>query len=55
MGFSGGSAVNNQPASAGEPRDWGLIPGLERSLGNGNHSSILIWEIPRTEEPGRLL
>ena len=22
--------------------------------GNGNHSSILAWEIPRTEEPGGL-
>ena len=36
--------------------DAGLIPGLGRSPeeGNGNHSSILAWEIPWTEEPGRL-
>ena len=26
------------------------IPGK----GNGNHSSILVWRIPWTEEPGRL-
>ena len=36
--------------------DAGLIPGLGRSPeeGNGNHSGILAWEIPWTEEPGRL-
>ena len=34
----------------------GLNPGSEKSLGvgNGNPSSILAWEIPWTEEPGRL-
>ena len=33
-----------------------LIPGLGRSPGeeNATHSSILAWEIPWTEEPGRL-
>ena len=38
-------------------RDLGLIPGLERSFGEGNsptHSSILAQRIPWTEEPGRL-
>ena len=37
----------NQPAG-----DTGSIPGWGRSPGegNGNHSSILAWEIPRTEE-----
>ena len=34
----------------------GLIPGLGRfptqGIGNGNHASILAWEIPWTEEPG---
>ena len=29
---------------------WGRSPGEE----NGNPSSILAWEIPRTEEPGGL-
>ena len=36
--------------------DLGLIPGSERSPGEGNgtHSSILAWRIPWTEEPGEL-
>ena len=53
MGFPGGSVVKNPPANAG---DVGLIPGSGRSPGKGNatHLSILAWEIPRTEEPGRL-
>ena len=53
VGFPGGLVVKNLPANAG---DTGLILGLGRSPGGGNatHSSILAWEIPRTEEPGRL-
>ena len=53
MGFPGGSMAKNPPANAG---DAGLIPGSGRSPGggNGNHSSILAWEIPWTEEPGGL-
>ena len=45
--------VKNPLANAG---DEGLIPGWGRSPGEGNgtHSSILAWEIPWTEEPGRL-
>ena len=44
---------NSLPANAG---DVGLIPGLGRSPGggNGNHSSILAYKIPWTEEPGGL-
>ena len=36
--------------------DTGLTPGLGRYSGEGygNDSSILAWEIPWTEEPGRL-
>jgi len=37
--------------------DPGLIPGLGRYPGEGNgatHSSILVWRIPWTEEPGEL-
>ena len=36
--------------------DVGSIPGLGRSLEKemATHSSILAWEIPWTEEPGRL-
>ena len=45
--------VRNPPASAG---DVGLIPGLGDPLEKevATHSSILSWEIPRTEEPGGL-
>ena len=47
--------VKNLPANAGDVRDMGLIPGLERSLGGmAIHSSILARRIPWTEEPGRL-
>ena len=52
-GFPGGSMVKNLPDNAG---DAGLILGSEISPGeeNGNHSNILAWEIPWTEEPGGL-
>ena len=48
--------VKNQPASAGEVRDEGSIPGSGRCPGgvHGNHSSVLAWRIPWTEEPGGL-
>ena len=48
--------AKNLPANAGDLRDLGLVPGLERSPGggHGNHSSIHAWRIPWTEEPGRL-
>ena len=51
--FTGRSDGKESACNAG---DLGLIPGLGRSPGegNGNHSSILAWRIPRTEEPGRL-
>ena len=59
QGSSGGSVVKNPPAmqetacSAGDP---GLMPGLERSPGEGDGSdfSIFAWEIPWTEEPGEV-
>ena len=46
--------VKNLPASAGDARDMGSIPGLGRSPGVGmvTHSSTLAWKIPWTEEPG---
>ena len=52
-GLSGGSAVENPPANAG---DAGLIPGSENppEKGMATHSSVVAWEIPRSEEPGRL-
>ena len=46
--------IKNLPANAG---DIGSIPGSGRSLEKemATHSSILAWEIPRTEGPGGLL
>ena len=48
--------VKNLPANAGDRREEGLIPRLERSPGGryGNSLSILAWSIPWTEEPGGL-
>ena len=43
MGFPGGSMVNNQPASAGNSRDVGLIPASGRSPGVGNGSATPIF------------
>ena len=46
----------NLPASAGDTRDMGSIPGLGRSPGEemATHSNILAWRILWTEEPGGL-
>ena len=51
--FLGDSVVKNLTANIG---DEGSIPELGRypGEGNGNHSSILTWEIPWTEKPGGL-
>ena len=48
--------VKNSPASAGDVRELGSIPGQEDPLEEGKaiHSSILAWKIPWTEEPGKL-
>ena len=48
-----GLVVKNPSVNAG---DVGLIPGVGRSLQKETaiHSCILPWEIPWTEEPGRL-
>ena len=48
--------VNNPSANAGDTGDVDLIPLLEDLLEKGmvTHSSILVWEIPWTNEPGRL-
>ena len=50
MVFSGGSTVKNPPAK----QIWSL--GQEDPLEEGmaTHSSILVWRIPCTEEPGGL-
>ena len=48
--------LKNPPGSAGDTGDMGFIPRSGRSPGegNGNHSSILVYTIPWTEEPGGL-
>ena len=52
-GFPGGSDGKESACNAG---DMGSIPGsgLSPGEGNGNPLNILAWEIPWTEEPGRL-
>ena len=53
MGGTDGSMGRDSACNAG---DAGSIPGWGRSLEKGvaTHSSILAWEVPWTEEPGRL-
>ena len=48
--------VKNLPASAGDVRDVGSIPGSEDPLEEGmaTHFRILAWRIPWTEEPSGL-
>ena len=52
-GFPSSSDIKESVCSGG---DLGSIPGLGRSPGEGNdyHSSIPVWRISWTEEPGRL-
>ena len=52
-GFPGGSVGKESACNAA---DLGLIPGSGRSAGKemAAHFRILSWEIPWTEEPGRL-
>ena len=53
MGFPGGSVGKESTCNAG---GMASIRGSGRSLEKemAVHSSILTWEIPGTEEPGRL-
>jgi len=48
--------VKNPLASAGDIKDRVQSLGQEDPLKKGmaTHSSVLAWEIPRTEEPGGL-
>ena len=48
--------VKNPSANSGDIRETGLIPGLERSPGegHGNPFQYSCWKIPWTEEPGKL-
>ena len=54
LGFSGGSVVKNLPANAGDAEilSLGWEDPLKKEM--ATHSSILAWEIPWTEEAGRL-
>ena len=56
MGFPRGSGVRNTPVNARDAEDTGSVPVLERFPEEemATHSSIMAWEIPRTEEPGPL-
>ena len=40
LGFPGGSVVKTMPANAGNARNAGLIPGSERSPGEGNNNPL---------------
>ena len=53
MGLSSSSDGKESACNTGDP---GFIPGSGRSLEKemATHSSILTWEIPWAEEPGRL-
>ena len=48
--------VTYVPTNAGDVRDVGSIPGGEDPLEKemATQSGILVWEIPWTQEPGRL-
>ena len=56
QGFPGGSVVKNPPAMRETQEMQVLFLGQEDPLEEdmATHSSILAWEIPRTEEPGGL-
>ena len=52
-GFLGGAVAKNLPANAGD-----MVPSLSQEdpvqKEMATHTSILAWETPWTEEPGRL-
>ena len=56
LGFPVGSDSKEFACNVGDlgSGNLGSIPGLGRSPGGGHatHSSILVWRIPWTEEPG---
>ena len=55
-GFPGSTVVQDLPANAGDIKDTSSISVLEdrQEKEMANHSGILAWEIPWTEEIGRL-
>ena len=56
MSFPGGTMVKNLPASVGNARDAGSIPGSGRSPGGGNGNPLLYscQKNPMDGEPGGL-
>ena len=56
MGFPGGSAVKNPPATRETQETQISLPGWGRAPGggHGNHVTTLTWRIPWTEECGGL-
>ena len=56
MGFSGSSAVKNQPTVWELQATWFQSLGQEDPLeeGTASHSSILAWRVLWAEETGRL-
>ena len=48
--------VKYPPANAGAVRDAGSMPrsGSSREEGMATHSSMLVWRLPRAEEPSGL-
>ena len=56
MVLPGGTVVESQPAVQETQDSWAQFLGQEEPLEweMATHSSILAWEIPPTEEPGRL-
>ena len=47
--------VKNPPANAEDTRETDSTPGQENPLEKmATHSSILVWKVPWTEEPGGL-
>ena len=57
MGFPGGSVIKNLPKNPPAMQEmWARFLGWEDHLEKemATHFNILAWEIPWTEEPGRL-
>ena len=48
MGFPGGAMIENLPATVGDARDGGSIPGLGRSPGGGKGNPL---QYPCLENP----
>ena len=52
LDFPGGSVVKNPPASAGDTRDLGSIPGSGRSLGGGNGNPLQYFCLENSVDRG---